>query len=44
MTRFKHKYFPITIGEHLNLLKRVGFRVAELFWLSYMQAGFYAIK
>jgi tRNA (cmo5U34)-methyltransferase len=42
--RFKTKYFPITIGEHIDLLKTIGFRVAEVFWLSQMQAGFYAIK
>jgi tRNA (cmo5U34)-methyltransferase len=42
--RFNTKYFPITINEHLELLERTGFRIVELFWLSHMQAGFYAIK
>jgi tRNA (cmo5U34)-methyltransferase len=42
--RFKTKYFPITIGKHIDLLKIVGFRETEIFWLSQMQAGFYAIK
>lgn len=37
-------YFPITVSEHLALLGRAGFRTAELFWLSNMQAGFYGIK
>jgi len=43
-TRFNTAYFPITIGEHVDLLKQIGFRVVALFWLSHMQAGFYAIK
>ncbi len=42
--RFNTSYFPITIDEHIRLLKECGFRVAELFWYSHMQAGFYAIK
>ncbi len=36
--------FPITIDAHLALLKEAGFKTAELFWLSQMQAGFYALK
>jgi tRNA (cmo5U34)-methyltransferase len=43
-SRFGRNYFPITVDEHLKLLQSAGFRVAELFWLSHMQAGFYAIK
>jgi tRNA (cmo5U34)-methyltransferase len=42
--RFDKNYFPITVAEHLALLRATGFPVAETFWLSYMQAGFYAIK
>ena len=42
--RFDRNYFPITVSEHLELLRTTGFGVVELFWLSYMQAGFYAIK
>jgi tRNA (cmo5U34)-methyltransferase len=42
--RFKTKYFPITVNEHVELLRMVGFDVVELFWLSHMQAGFYAVK
>ena len=44
LKRFNKAYFPITVNEHLNLLKKCGFRFAELFWYSYMQAGFYAVK
>ena len=42
--RFGIEYFPITVGEHLSLLKEAGFRAVELLWFSYLQAGFYAIK
>lgn len=44
LERFDVEYFPITIEEHLSLLKRSGFSVVELFWRSYMQAGYYGIK
>lgn len=36
--------FPITVAEHLDLLKNSGFQCAGLLWFSYMQAGFLAIK
>ncbi len=42
--RFGVNYFPITISEHVELLYTVGFQIVEVFWLSQMQAGFYAIK
>ncbi len=38
------EYFPITVSEHLYLLKECGFKSAEILWYSYMQAGFLAIK
>jgi len=41
LKRFNKAYFPITISEHLDLLKQCGFSVAELFWYSYMQACHY---
>ena len=44
LERFNTKYFPITVEEHVKLLNVIGFRVVEVFWLSHMQAGFYAIK
>jgi len=44
LKRFNTKYFPITVSEHLELLRAVGFRAVELFWLSQVHAGFYAIK
>jgi tRNA (cmo5U34)-methyltransferase len=42
--RFDSEYFPITIEEHLKLLRACGFKTVGLFWYSYMQAGFYGIK
>jgi len=42
--RFNFEYFPVTSQEHLTLLRETGFKTAELFWKSHMQAGFYAIK
>lgn len=42
--RFDVDYFPITIKEHLGLYQTCGFKVVEMFWLSYLQAGFYCIK
>lgn len=43
-SRFNKDYFPITIPEHLELLKETGFDTYEVFWYSEMQCGFYAIK
>lgn len=36
--------FPITIEQHLELLRKVGFRSVNVLWTSYLQAGFWAIK
>jgi tRNA (cmo5U34)-methyltransferase len=44
LARFDNSVFPITISEHIQLLKDTGFAEVDLFWASYMQAGFYAIK
>jgi tRNA (cmo5U34)-methyltransferase len=44
MERFDSEYFPITVEEHLQTLRACGFETVELFWYSYMQAGFYGIK
>jgi tRNA (cmo5U34)-methyltransferase len=44
LERFDQDYFPITVIDHLKLLRKTGFRMVELFWFSYMQAGFYCIK
>ena len=42
--RYGTEYFPLTIGEHLQLFRKTGFSTAEIFWHSYHQTGFYAIK
>jgi tRNA (cmo5U34)-methyltransferase len=44
LARFDTEYFPITVCEHLHLLRDCGFRIAQLLWYSCMQAGVYAIK
>ncbi|WP_319506139.1 class I SAM-dependent methyltransferase [uncultured Methanolobus sp.] len=44
LARFGTEYLPITVEEHLKLLRETGFKTVELFWYSYMQAGFYCIK
>ena len=36
--------FPITIGEHLDMLKKCVFASVDILWTSYLQAGFWAIK
>jgi len=36
--------FPITIKEHLEMLKGCGFTSVNILWASYLQAGFWAIK
>ena len=42
--RFGVEYFPVTVEEHLSLLRETGFKIVELLCFSYLQAGFYAIK
>jgi tRNA (cmo5U34)-methyltransferase len=44
LQRFGTEYFPITVEEHLSLLRNSGFQVVEILWYSYMQAGFYCMK
>lgn len=44
MERRGTEVFPITIEEHLKLLRECGFNSADVLWTSYMQAGFIAIK
>ncbi|GAB4314915.1 MAG: hypothetical protein Kow0019_14920 [Methanobacteriaceae archaeon] len=44
LKRFDKEYFPLTIEEHLQLLRDSGFKTVEMLWYSYLQAGFYCIK
>lgn len=36
--------FPITVEEHLKLIRECGFKSVDILWMSYMQTGFFAIK
>ena len=36
--------FPITIEEHIKLLREAGFNSVDVLWTSYLQAGFWAVK
>ena len=42
--RYGTAFFPLTIEEHLALFRKTGFTAAEVFWHSYLQTGFYALK
>ena len=42
--RFGNEYFPLTVEEHLDLLRECNFSTVEILWYSYMQAAFYCIK
>lgn len=44
LKRFDTVFFPITVEEHLSMLREGGFKAVELLWYSYLQAGFYCIK
>jgi tRNA (cmo5U34)-methyltransferase len=44
LARFGVDYFPLTVDEHLRMLRECGFRVVELLWHSVMQAGFACVK
>jgi len=44
ISRYGKNYFPLTIDEHYTLLRNTGFSCMEIFWLSYMQVGLYAVK
>jgi tRNA (cmo5U34)-methyltransferase len=44
LDRFDVEYHPLTIEEHLELLRGCNFSTVEVLWYSYMQAGFYAVK
>lgn len=44
LSRYGQNYFPIPIHEHIKVLQVCGFKNIEVFWLSYMQMGLYAVK
>ena len=44
LTRRGTEVRPITLEQHLALLKSCGFRSCDVLWASYLQAGFFAIR
>lgn len=44
LRRFDTIFFPLTVEQHLSLLREAGFKSVEMLWYSCMQAGFYCIK
>ena len=44
ISRYGKEYFPITITEHIELLKKCGFKTAEILWVSNMQMGIWGQK
>ena len=42
--RYGKEYFPISISEHLSVLKQCGFENVEIIWASNMQVGLLGIK
>jgi len=44
LARYNSEYFPINIKEHLQMLEKTGFSACEIFWQSYMQCGFFAVR
>lgn len=44
ISRYGIEFLPMPVSYHLDLLREAGFTTVELFWASYLQAGFYAVK
>lgn len=44
VSRLGTELAPVTIHEHFELMKNAGFKIVELYWVSGMQAAFYAVK
>ncbi|MBO6047087.1 MAG: class I SAM-dependent methyltransferase [Erysipelotrichaceae bacterium] len=42
--RYGKAYFPVTIEEHLKLMRECGFKVVEILWVSNMQVGLWGLK
>ena len=42
--RYGKDYFPITLTEHISLMRDSGFRVVEILWISNMQVGIWGMK
>lgn len=44
IARYGIGYFPITLEEHLNVMRDCGFKTVEILWFSNMQAGLWGRK
>lgn len=44
IARYGTELLPITIADHLELLRITGFSAVEILWASGLQAGFFAVK
>lgn len=44
LSRCGVEFFPAPLEDNVRLLRETGFTVVEIFWVSGMQAGMYAIK
>lgn len=44
LKRYGTVYFPITVIEQVDILRKCGFWTVEILWYSYLQAGVYGIK
>lgn len=42
--RYGKDYYPISISEHMEVMKAGGFNVVEILWVSYLQVGLLGIK
>lgn len=42
--RYGKEYFPISLSEHMELMRDCGFGIVEVLWLSNMQTGFWGMK
>lgn len=44
INRYGVDYYPISIQDHITIMKQCGFQLVEVFWVSYMQIGLLGIK
>lgn len=42
--RYGKDYFPISLSEHMELMRNCGFGIVEVLWLSNMQVGYWGMK
>lgn len=42
--RYGKEYYPISLSEHMELMRNSGFQSVEILWLSNMQVGLWGIK